>query len=340
MVWNSRVKEYFRPIVQNDKDKPSEALRICGTSLWFSHVEVITRSGCFGLKSVDKFPFGFFKDITSKRKPVGNINFNNPIIMGIVNLTPDSFSDGGKIKDLITFNKRMIELVSHGAGIIDIGGESTKPGSKGVSYSEEKDRLLRYLESLSSKFYGALISLDTRKSKIVKLSTKFNVKIINDVSAGSFDKDMLDQVAKNGLHICLCHSVNEPEFMHLNPCFENVVLDVYDQLEEKIEKAVRAGIKKDRILIDPGIGFGKTGQHNMEILQKISIFHGLGCPIVLGVSRKKFIRTQMLSENDLDVTLGSILYSLEAIRQGIQIVRVHDVREMRKCLNVYHSLWS
>ena len=332
------MKEYFRPIVQNEKEKPKKALRICGTNLWFTEVEVLTRSGCLGLKNIDEFPKGFFRDMTVKRKPIGNLKFAHPLVMGIVNLTPDSFSDGGQIMDLGDFDKKMKELINYGADIIDIGGESTKPGSTGVSYLEEKTRILKFLEFSSSKDYGPLISVDTRKSKIVKLSTKFNIKMINDVSAGSFDKDMLSEVARQGLHICLCHSVDLPETMHINPYYENVVLDVYDQLEEKIDQAVTAGIKKYHILIDPGIGFGKTAQHNIELLQKISIFHGLGCPIVLGVSRKKFVRTKILAENEADVTLGSILYSLEAIRQGIQIVRVHDVREMRKCLNVYNSL--
>ena len=147
------MKEYFRPIVQNEKEKPPKALSICGTDLWFNQVEVITRSGGLGLKDVDRFPLGFFKDITFKRKPIGNVDFANPIIMGIVNLTPDSFSDGGEILNLSDFEKKIRDLVNNGADIIDIGGESTRPGSKEVSYTEEKDRILRYLEYSSGKDY-------------------------------------------------------------------------------------------------------------------------------------------------------------------------------------------
>ena len=334
------MREYFRPVVETGLKKPDNALSICGSKLWFNQVEVITRAGSLGFRNVEKFPSNFFEDITSKRKPINSLNFLNPMIMGIVNLTPDSFSDGGSVRNLRDFSKAIKNLVRDGAEIIDLGGESTRPGSHEISYEVEKERVVKYLEFLSKTNHGAIISVDTRKSKIAELSAHFKAHIINDVSAGTFDKGMLAIVGKYKMGFCICHSVGTPETMNINPKYENVVLDVYDYLEERIFKAVQAGISKDKILVDPGIGFGKTCKHNLDIIRNISIFHGLGCPILLGVSRKKFIRTTMLSTNDLGLKFGSIFYSFEGVRQGVQIVRMHDVREMKNCLNGYKALWT
>ena len=334
------MREYFRPVVETCLKKPDNALSICGSKLWFNQVEVITRAGSLGYRNVERFPSNFFKDITRRRKPISSMDFLNPVIMGIVNLTPDSFSDGGRVRNVKDFSKRIKNLVKDGAKIIDLGGESTRPGAKEISYQLEKERLVKYLEFLSKTNDGAIISVDTRKSKIAELSANFKVHIINDVSAGTFDRDMLTVVKKYKLGFCMCHSQGIPATMNINPKYENVVLDVYDYLEERIFKAVQAGISKDKILVDPGIGFGKTYKHNLDIIRNISIFHGLGCPILLGVSRKKFIRTTMESTNDLGLKFGSIFYSFEGVRQGVQIVRMHDVKEMKNCLNGYKALWT
>ncbi len=334
------MKDYYRPIVQRGSSKPNDALSVCGGNLWFNSVEVLRRSGSLGFRNVAEFPTNFFKNITSRRASISSLDFSSTEIMGIVNLTPDSFSDGGDVKNLKDFSCKIDFLISEGAKIIDIGGESSKPGSSEVSYEVEKDRIFECLRFLSEANRNVIISVDTRKSKIAELAAKLKVQIINDVSAGTFDEKMLDIVKKYNLSICLCHSLGVPKTMNLNPNYKNVVLDVYDQLEEKVHSAIDAGISKDKILVDPGIGFGKTKEHNLDLIRNMSIFHGLGCAIVLGVSRKKFIRTTTISNNESELKTGSIFYSLEGVRQGVQIVRVHDVKEMKKCLNGYQALWA
>ena len=334
------MREYYRPQVQLGAQRPPNSLLICGGKFWFDQVEVITRSGSLGYRHVKEFPPQFFDEITRRRAALSNLNFKQPIIMGIVNLTPDSFSDGGDIKTLKDFSIKVNSLINAGAKIIDIGGESTRPGALEVSLEEEKKRVFEPLKWLSKIDHDTVVSLDTRKSEIAEMASSLNVKIINDVSAASFDENMLKVASKKNFYICLCHSVRTPETMSENPVYDNVLLDVYDKLERRVKRAQDTGVPKDHILIDPGIGFGKKNEHNLVLIKNISIFHNLGCPIVLGVSRKKFIKTNFTTYEDSDLDVGSIFYSLEGIRQGVQIVRVHNVSTMMKCLNGFKALWS
>ncbi|NCU63709.1 MAG: dihydropteroate synthase family protein [Candidatus Fonsibacter ubiquis] len=246
-------------------------------------------------------------NITSKRKNFFNLNFTNPILMGVLNVTPDSFSDGGKYNTTYRALDHVRSMINYGAHIIDVGGESTRPGAKSVSELDEIKRVSETIQLIKNKFPNQIISLDTRKSMVMKHGIDIGVDILNDVSALDFDPQSYLVVKDSGKPIILNHS----------------------------QGLKNNGIKDEQIIIDPGIGFGKTLEHNLEIISKISLFHSLGYPIMVGPSRKSFIG-KIMGEKDnpqrLGGTIASILYSY---LQGIQLFRVHDIQETNEALKVY-----
>ena len=254
--------------------------------------------------------------------------------MGVLNLTPDSFSDGGKFD---SFNKGINhakKLLKEGANIIDIGGESTRPGSKTVNSIEEWSRIKKTLKKLKN----LNISLDTRKADIMEKGIQLGVNLINDVSGLSFDERSLKIIKKYKTPFVLQHSRGTPDIMQKNPKYKNVVLDIYDFFEEKIKFLRKNGILHNKIILDPGIGFGKNLKHNLKLLQNISIFHTLGFPIMLGISRKRFIG-DIANENDDKKRVGGTLSSsIFSLLQGIQIIRVHDVNEIVQGIKVFKKL--
>ena len=273
--------------------------------------------------------------ITSKRNNIFNLNFKNPILMGVLNVTPDSFSDGGKYNTTFRALDHVKNMIDFGAHIIDVGGESTRPGAKSVSDQDEIVRVSETIQSIKKKFPNQLISLDTRKSKVMQHGISIGVDMLNDVSALDFDQLSYQIVKDSGKPIILNHSQGIPENMQNNPTYDNVLLDIFDYFENKIKFLKDNGIKDEQIIIDPGIGFGKTLEHNLEIISKISIFHSLGYPIMVGPSRKSFIG-KIMGEKDnpqrLGGTIASVLYSY---LQGIQLFRVHDIQETNEALRVY-----
>ncbi|CAN1594114.1 FolP Dihydropteroate synthase and related enzymes [Candidatus Pelagibacterales bacterium] len=273
--------------------------------------------------------------ITSKRNNIFNLNFKNPILMGVLNVTPDSFSDGGKYNTTFRALDHVKNMIDFGAHIIDVGGESTRPGAKSVSDQDEIVRVSETIQSIKKKYPNQLISLDTRKSKVMQHGISIGVDILNDVSALDFDQLSYQVVKDSGKPIILNHSQGIPENMQNNPTYDNVLLDIFDYFENKIKFLKDNGIKDEQIIIDPGIGFGKTLEHNLEIISKISIFHSLGYPIMVGPSRKSFIG-KIMGEKDnpqrLGGTIASVLYSY---LQGIQLFRVHDIQETSEALKVY-----
>ena len=311
----------------------------------FDQIEIITRNSkkIINIKDIKRLSTSIkkkinkdLKVISSKNKNFSNLNFNKiPNIMGILNLTPDSFSDGGK------FNKKAKGLAQSnilyklGADIIDIGGESTRPGSKSISSKQEWNRLKDILKDINKNI---TLSLDTRKSDIMEKGIKAGVKLINDVSGLSYDQQSIKVLKKYNTPFIIQHSKGTPETMQKNPSYKNVLLDVYDYLEEKI-KGVRAnGIKHNNIIIDPGIGFGKNLKHNMNLINKVSIFHSLGFPVLLGLSRKRFIK-DLSGKNDTKGRLGgTVASSIFAMMQGVQILRTHDVNELIQSLKVFKNL--
>ncbi len=277
------------------------------------------------------------KKIKSKKKNFSNLNFTKiPNIMGVLNLTPDSFSDGGKFNSKKKGINHAIDLINSGANLIDIGGESTRPGSKVIKENLEWQRIEKILKSLIKKKIP--ISLDTRKSKIMSKGINLGVKLINDVSGLEFDTQTLDILKKYKVPFVIQHSQGTPENMQKNPRYKNELLDIYDFFEKKIKLLRLKGIKHNKIILDPGIGFGKNLKHNMSLIRNISIFHSLGFPILVGNSRKRFIK-EISGKNDSKFRNGgTIASSIYLMMQGVQILRIHDVNEIIQGLKIFKNI--
>jgi dihydropteroate synthase len=276
------------------------------------------------------------KKIRSKKKNFSNFNFQNiPNILGVLNLTPDSFSDGGKFNTNKKGIERAFHLFNSGSNLIDIGGESTRPGSKTIDENLEWSRISKVLKKLSKTIP---ISLDTRKSKIMKKGIKLGVKLINDISGLSFDKETLDVLKKYKIPFVIQHSQGIPENMQKNPSYKNELLDIYDFFEAKIKLLRSKGINHNNIILDPGIGFGKNLKHNMSLLKHVSIFHSLGFPLLIGNSRKKFIK-ELSGNNDSKFRIGGTIASaIFLMMQGVQILRIHDVNEVMQSIKVFKKI--
>ena len=266
------------------------------------------------------------------------------IIMGILNVTPDSFSDGGKFFSVDEAVKQAVRMVEEGADIIDIGGESTRPGSNAISLDEEMNRVHPVVEELVKKI-KIPISVDTYKSEIAKKSLDLGTSMINDISALRGDKKLANVVTSYDVPICLMHMKGEPRNMQVNPVYDDVVKEIHDFMKERAEYAISCNIKKENIIIDPGIGFGKrTGkgiEDNCEILDRLFEFKDLGFPILVGASRKKFIGNICGGEEPLPVTErleGSLAAACIAIANGADIVRVHDVKETKLYINIVDGI--
>ena len=311
----------------------------------FSQVEIFTRDSkkIIDLKNIKKLPKllrekvdNDLKIIVKKKINFSNLNFKKiPNIMGILNLTPDSFSDGGKFNKKKTGINHAKKLFGFGADIIDVGGESTRPGSKPVSEKEEWNRIKKIIKAIDKKIP---LSLDTRKSEIMNRGIKIGIKLINDVSGLSYDSETINVLKKNKSLFVIQHSQGNPENMQNKPKYKNELLDIYDFFEKKIKFLRSRGINHNNIIIDPGIGFGKNSKHNMNLIRNISIFHALGFPILLGLSRKRFIK-DLSGKNDTKERLGgTIASSLYSMMQGVQILRIHDVNELIQSIKVFKQL--
>ena len=311
----------------------------------FDHIEIFTRKSKKKIfikdvkklsKSLQKQIIFDLKKITSKNKNFSNLNFQKlPNIMGVLNLTPDSFSDGGKFNKTNKGIKHAFEMISAGANLIDVGGESTRPGSKTVNPKNEWNRIYRILRLVCKK---VPVSLDTRKSEIMEKGIKLGVKIINDVSGLNYDKKTLDILKKYQIPFVIQHSKGTPENMQIKPTYKNELLEIYDFFEKKIKTLRSIGIKHSNIILDPGIGFGKNLKHNMNLISKISIFHSLGFPILVGNSRKRFIK-EVSKNNDSKKRIGgTVASSIYLMMQGVQILRIHDVNELIQGVKVFKEL--
>ena len=255
--------------------------------------------------------------------------------MGILNLTPDSFSDGGKFNKKNQGSRHAFKMFKSGANIIDVGGESTRPESKEVNVKKEWNRINEILKLICKKIP---VSLDTRKPEIMEKGIKLGVNIINDISGLSYDIKTKNIIKKYRIPFILHHSQGTPENMQKNPKYKNELLDIYDFFEKKIKFLRSMGIKHNNIIIDPGIGFGKNLKHNMNIISKISIFHSLGFPILVGNSRKRFIK-ELSGKNDTKNRIGgTVASSIYLMMQGVQILRIHDVDEILQGAKVFKEL--
>ena len=311
----------------------------------FDYIEIISRQSNkkIPIKKIKNLPKLLrkkiildLKNITISKKNFSNLNFQKtPNIMGVLNLTPDSFSDGGEFNTKNRGAKHAIQMFKSGADIIDIGGESTRPGSKTINKKLEWNRIVKTLKSIGKKIP---VSLDTRKAEIMEKGIKLGVKIINDVSGLSHDHESINILKKYKIPFVIHHSQGEPTDMQKNPIYKNELLDIYDFFEEKIKFLRSKGIKHNNIIIDPGIGFGKNLQHNMNLISNISVFHTLGFPILVGISRKRFIK-DLSDKNDTKKRIGgTVASSLYLIMQGVQILRIHDVNEVLQGVKVFKKL--
>ncbi|HEU0304900.1 MAG TPA: dihydropteroate synthase [Gaiellaceae bacterium] len=256
--------------------------------------------------------------------------FPRPSVMGIVNVTPDSFSDGGVNLDADVAAAAARRMVEEGAAIVDVGGESTRPGSEGVSLDEELRRVVPVLGRLEGELP---LSIDTSKAEVASRAVSLGAELVNDVTALRADPDMAGVVAGSGAYLCLVHMLGEPRTMQDDPRYGDVVSEVKAFLEERLAFAVDAGIREERVCLDPGIGFGKTVEHNVELLRRLGELVAIGRPLLVGVSRKRFLGRL---HGDPEATVGSVSASVEAgvaaVAAGATILRVHDVRETVEAL--------
>ena len=342
----TRACNFYFGSISVEKVKKKQSLPLHGNKLIsFDTIEILTRKKIkrINVKRINELNKNLQKKISidikkiQKKKIFKGLVFSHlPILMGVLNLTPDSFSDGGKYikkKQAVLHAKK---LVKDGCVILDLGGEATNPGSKDVDEDKEWKRIFPTLSRI--KRLKKYISLDTRKSSIMKKGIKSKINLINDVSGLEYDQSTIQVLKETNIPFVLHHMQGEPKTMQRNPIYNNVLLDIYDFFENKIKYIRSKGIKHNNIILDPGIGFGKNLKHNITLLRNISIFHSLGFPIMLGTSRKRFIKN-LSGVNDSKERLGgTISSSLCAIMQGVQILRVHDVNEINQSIKVFNSL--
>ena len=278
------------------------------------------------------------RKITSRRKQISGLEFDKTQIIGVLNITPDSFSDGGLFfEESKAFHQANL-MLEDGAAIIDIGGESTRPGSKLISEKDEWNRIESTILKLKSNFPKIRISLDTRKSYVMKKGLEQGIDIINDVSGLNFDKKSFDVINSKKIPFILHHMQGTPDTMQKNPKYNDVLLDIFDFFEKKINFCLKKKYNKELIILDPGIGFGKNLDHNLRIMSKISLFHSLGQPVLVGTSRKRFIQHIVTKFDTPDRTGGTLASVLYGLSQGVQLFRVHNVKEINQGILVFNKI--
>jgi dihydropteroate synthase len=347
------VRTLLRPtaFVDSPFGDDGKVARLAGGLNWFAMVELIAVDGhtrvSTELVPVEGVESRFDDDmaaqwqaLTSPRAPLQlgerTIRVDQPQVMGIINATPDSFSDGGQFADAASAAAAGADMASRGAAIVDVGGESTRPGAKPVWEGDEIERIAPVIRQLASG--GAAVSVDTRKADVMTAALGAGARMINDVSALTWDDRSAGVIAAANVPVVLVHHQGAPESMQDDPHYDDVLVEVYLWLEEGIAAAEAAGIPRDKILIDPGLGFGKNVAHNLELMNGLALLHSLGCPVVVGASRKRTIGA-LSGEAPADKRLGgSIAFALKAVEQGAQIVRVHDVFETVQALKVWRGL--
>lgn len=329
--------EYFRPIAMTDPARPPGALTLAGGWCWFDRVEVLSRAAAGRIIAASELPAPVLHRLTAPRAAFAGLALDRPRLMGILNVTPDSFSDGGHFfaAEAAVAQARAMAL---GAEIIDIGGESTRPGAAEVPVEEEIARTAPVIRALREGGQTAPISIDTRKAPVAQAALEAGATLVNDVSAFDFDPTLGPRVAQANVPVILMHAQGVPATMQDDPRYADVLLDVYDALAARLARAEALGIDRARIMLDPGIGFGKTQAHNLTLLRGLSLFHGLGCPILLGTSRKRFIGSIGGADRPEDRAPGSIATALQGASQGVQVIRVHDVAETRQALRLWQAL--
>ena len=353
------TKIYLRPtgFVESPQRYEGESLRLAGTMLWFSQIEYITRDIISTQRQV--LPVGqwdafvaalpqsvrercalLLDRITSPRAALQlgtrMIRLDQPHVMAVINATPDSFSDGGKNVDPEIAAEAAIAMLSAGASIIDIGGESTRPGAPLVWEGDELNRVAPLIRRLAET--GAAISIDTRKALVMGGALQAGAMMINDISALLYDDRAVEVARKSKVPVVLMHAPSQSSNPHKDGNYDDVVYDVFDWLEQRVSEVEAAGLARETILVDPGIGFGKTLSDNLAIINNLAIFHGLGCALLFGASRKRLIGALSNEVGATDRLGGSIFLAMKAVEQGAHIVRVHDAAETVQAMHVWRGL--
>ena len=325
---------YWRPLTQVGP-RPPGALPVAGGPCWFERVEKLDRNVQGRFLSASDVPGDVLDRLTAPRADWAGLALDRVRLMGILNVTPDSFSDGGQFFDRAAALAQAARMKADGADLIDLGGESTRPGAAELFNEEESARVLPVIEALAG---GGPLSIDTRKAGVARLSVAAGAVAVNDVSALRHDPAMAPFLAEAGLPVVLMHAQGTPETMQDAPRYDHVLLDVYDALAERVAFAEAAGIARDRIMVDPGIGFGKTVEHNVALIRGLSLFHGLGCPLLLGASRKGFIGRIAAVSDPVNRVPGSVAVALAAAAQGVHMLRVHDIAATRQALHLWEAV--
>ncbi len=274
--------------------------------------------------------------LSAPRPPIAGVSLDRPRVMAVINVTPDSFSDGGDRFDVGRAVEDGLAMMAAGAAFLDVGGESTRPGAEPVSLEEELRRVVPVVRGLAAQ--GGVVSVDSRRSRVMAEALAAGAGLINDVTALTGDPESLPLVARAGVPVVLMHMLGEPRTMQANPCYDDAALDIYDFLAARVVACEAAGIARARIMLDPGIGFGKTLEHNLQILEQLALYHGLGCALLLGVSRKAFIGRLSGNPPPKERVPGSLAAALTGVERGVQILRVHDVAETLQALEVWQAI--
>ncbi len=333
--------DYFRPVAMTDPARTPGALPLAGGWCWFDRAEHLTRAGSQGLVAARDLPGEFLARLTAPRPALARLPLDRPRLMGILNVTPDSFSDGGRFLAPEHALARARAMAADGADILDIGGESTRPGSADVDPEAEIARTAPVIAAFRAGGLPTPVSIDTRKAAVALAALDAGADMVNDVAALTYDPGLAPLVAARQAPICLMHAQGTPATMQADPRYDNVLLDVYDWCVARIAAAESAGIARERIVIDPGIGFGKAAAHSVTLLRGPSLVHGLGLPILLGASRKRFIGTYGggAAEGRADLRgPGTIAVTLAGVAQGVQIHRVHDTVETKQALRLWQAV--
>ncbi|ABD55643.1 dihydropteroate synthase [Jannaschia sp. CCS1] len=329
------MTSYWRAIPSLDSARPPGALPLAGGWAWFDRLERLNRNGPSEVVAATEAPKDVLRRLCAPRATLAGVSLDRPRLMGILNTTPDSFSDGGRFDAMPQAVEHARAMVRDGADLIDIGGESTRPGASEIPADVEIARTAPVISALRGD--GIAISLDTRKAAVAEAGLAAGAAILNDVSGLRFDARLADVAAQHGAPLVLMHSIATPQTMQAEAptAYSDVLLDVYDGLEAAIAQARAVGVRRDQIIVDPGIGFGKTQDQNLDLIRRVSLFHSLGCGILLGVSRKGFIGTLGSEPDAARRGPGSAAIGLWALGQGVQLLRVHDIALHRQAV----ALW-
>ncbi len=350
------AKLFIRPLqVSNNNSAIGKAVPFLGEQSRYASAEVTIRSAAGGIEERHVLPTSEilswleanrpdFKsaasDIIAKlsapRGTFAGLNMSEPHVMAVLNVTPDSFSDGGDRYDATKAVDDGLKMIDQGATILDVGGESTRPGADPVTLDEELRRVIPVVQKLSEA--GALVSIDTRHAKVMTEAVAAGAGIINDVTALEGDEGSLEAAAAAKVPVILMHMQGTPQTMQSSPTYQDAALDIFDYLEQRVAACEAAGISRDMIAVDPGIGFGKTVEHNLRLLDALTLFHGTGCPVLLGVSRKGFIGKLSRGEEPKDRVAGSLACALAGLQQGVQMYRVHDVAETSQAFSIARAI--